>query len=158
MRSFVSRLALGLAALALSSAGGVASAQPQECHGAPSATRLYIRVEGVKSARGYVVANIYGSDKHKFLADNGWLYVWRDPAQLGDQTMCMYLPAPGSYAVVVFHDANADGDLNMGLLGPREGYGFSNNVRPIFRAPSLASSSFQAAEGDTRLHIRLRYP
>jgi uncharacterized protein (DUF2141 family) len=142
-------------ALALAPA---AIAQTPPCHGTPSTARLFVTFQGVRSNHGYVVANLYGPDKKRFLADNGWLNVWRDPSQPGDQTMCLYLPAPGRYAVVMFQDANGNGDLDVGPFGPREGYGFSNNVRPFLRAPSLASASFTAGPGDTRLQIRARYP
>jgi uncharacterized protein (DUF2141 family) len=120
--------------------------------------RLFIDVEGVRSSSGFVVANLYGPDKRKWLADNGWLDVWRDPSKPGTQTLCLYLPAPGSYALVMFQDANADGDLNLGPFGPTEGYGFSNNVRPFLLPPSLKSALFTVGPGDTRLQIRLHYP
>ena len=54
--------------------------------------------------------------------------------------------------------ANADGELNLGPLGPKEGYGFSNNVRPFLAPPSLESALFPVAAGDTRVTIRLHYP
>jgi uncharacterized protein (DUF2141 family) len=112
----------------------------------------------VRSSDGFVVANLYGSDQHRFLAPNGWLSVWRDPAQRGEVTTCIYLPAPGRYAAVVFHDNNASGVLEQGPLGiPKKGFGFSNNVVPIISAPSLSSVSFAVAAGDTRLRIALRY-
>lgn len=128
------------------------------CHGAPTPYRLLVTTHGVRSNHGYLVANLYGADKHRWLADNGWLNVWRDPALPGDETMCLYLPGPGRYALVMFHDANADGVLNVGPLGPKEGYGFSNNLRPFFSAPSLESALFPVAAGDTHIIIRLRYP
>jgi uncharacterized protein (DUF2141 family) len=59
---------------------------------------------------------------------------------------------------VMFQDANSNGDLDLGPFGPREGYGFSNNVRPFLSAPSLASALFAVGAGDTRISIRLRYP
>ncbi len=127
------------------------------CHGAPTGVRLFVDVPNVKSDHGFLVANIYGDDRRRWLAENGWLDVWRDPAERGAQTMCMYLPRPGIYEVVMFQDANSNGDLDLGLLGPTEGYGFSNNVRPFLRAPSMKSASFYAGAGDTRLQIRLRY-
>ncbi|MCK5857414.1 MAG: DUF2141 domain-containing protein [Bacteroidales bacterium] len=47
------------------------------------------------------------------------------------------LPA-GDYAVAIFHDKNSDGECNMNIFGiPKEGYGFSNNCRPILSAPSF---------------------
>ena len=144
--------------LGAGSAGGQPP-QPAACHGDASPYRLLIDVEGVRSDRGDMVADIYGSEKRRWLANKGWLFVWNDPAHRGTQTLCAYLPQAGSYAVVVYHDANSNGVLDQGLFGiPTEGYGFSNNVRPRFHAPSLASASFSVSEGDTHLHIRLRYP
>jgi uncharacterized protein (DUF2141 family) len=135
-----------------------ASVETMPCHGTPTAYRLLVTTLGVRSNHGYLVANLYGSDKQRWLADNGWLAVWRDLAMPGDETMCFYLPGPGRYAVVMFHDANADGVLNLGPFGPKEGYGFSNNLRPILSAPSLAAALFPAGAGDTQISIRLRYP
>jgi uncharacterized protein (DUF2141 family) len=128
------------------------------CHGAPTPYRLLVTTRGVKTNHGYVVLNLYGADKRRWLADNGWLNVVRDPAIPGDQTLCLYLPTPGLYAVVMFQDANADGDLNIGPLGPKEGYGFSNDVRPFLSAPSLNSALFPVGPGGAHISIRLRYP
>ena len=156
MRSWLGRL---LATLVLACAGGAsASVEILPCHGTPTPYRVLVTTLGVKTDHGYLVANLYGSDRHRWLADNGWLNVWRDPAIPGDETMCLYLPGPGRYALVMFHDANSDGDLNLGPFGPKEGYGFSNNVRPFLSPPSLASALFTVAPGDTRVSIRLRYP
>jgi uncharacterized protein (DUF2141 family) len=146
-------------ALAWVAAGYGVGAEAQGCHGTPSNVRVLIDVQGVRSDHGFVVANLYGPDKRRFLEDNGWLDVWRDPARPGSQTMCLYMPGPGYYALVMFHDANANGVLDQGPFGiPLEGLGFSNNVRPFLMAPSLRSASFYAGPGDTRLQIRLHYP
>jgi uncharacterized protein (DUF2141 family) len=146
-------------AVALAFAGqAAASVEILPCHGTPTPYRLLVTTQGVKTNHGYLVANLYGADRRRWLADNGWLSVWRDLAIPGDETMCLYLPGPGRYALVMFHDANADGELNVGAFGPKEGYGFSNNVRPFLTAPSLASALFPVAAGDTRVTIRLHYP
>ena len=133
MRSWLGRL---LATLVLACAG-VASASVEilPCHGTPSAYRLLVTTQGVRNNHGNLVANLYGSDRSRWLTENGWLNVWRDPAMPGNETMCLYLPGPGRYAVVMFHDANANGQLDLGPFGPKEGYGFSNNVRPFLSAP-----------------------
>lgn len=48
----------------------------------------------------------------------------------------------GSYAIAVFHDKNSNGILDKNLLGiPTEKYGFSNNARETFSAPSFQSAS-----------------
>ncbi len=56
---------------------------------------------------------------------------------------------PGTYALAVIHDENMNGKLDTGLLGiPAEGYGFSNDARAWFGAPSFSAASF-AYDGRT---------
>jgi uncharacterized protein (DUF2141 family) len=134
------------------------SVETLPCHGAATPYRLLVTSEGVKTNHGYLVANLYGPDRHKWLADDGWLAVWQDRAIPGDETMCFYVPAPGRYALVMYQDANADGDLNLGPLGPKEGYGFSNNVRPFLAPPPLSTALFSVTGPETHMAIRLHYP
>lgn len=132
-------------------------AQDTLCHGAPSAARLRISVEGVRSGQGQVAVTLYGDDKKKFLHQELGSYF--DPARPGVTSICVSLPHPGTYAVVAYHDANSNKDLDTGALGiPREGYAFSNNVRPVLSAPSFNSVKIEAGPGDTFLHLRLHYP
>lgn len=149
------RLAAALSALA---GAGAAVAEPLACHGAVTPYKLLITVQGVRNNRGYVVANLYGTNRARWLADNGELGNWRDPATRGEETMCLYLASPGRYAVVVFHDANGNGDLDMGPLGPKEAFGFSNNLHPFLAPPLLHSALFDVGPGVTHIAIRLRYP
>ena len=45
--------------------------------------------------------------------------------------------SPGSYAIAVYHDVNKNDKLDKNVLGmPTESYGFSNNARATFSAPS----------------------
>lgn len=158
-KAWLTAALLATAAAAPCSAGRAApSIETLPCHGASTAYRLLVTSEGVKTNHGYLVANLYGPDRHKWLADDGWLAVWQDKAIPGDETMCFYVPAPGRYALVMYQDANADGDLNLGPLGPKEGYGFSNNVRPFLAPPPLSTALFSVSGPETRLTIRLRYP
>lgn len=46
------------------------------------------------------------------------------------------------YAVAIFHDKNKNGILDKNMFGiPLEKYGFSNNARETFSAPSFESAS-----------------
>jgi uncharacterized protein (DUF2141 family) len=48
----------------------------------------------------------------------------------------------GTYAIAVFHDRNRNGILDKNMLGmPVEKYGFSNNARETFSAPSFQSAA-----------------
>jgi uncharacterized protein (DUF2141 family) len=152
-------LLVALACLALGAAATGAHAGPLACQGARSPQRLIVAVEGVRSSDGFVVGELYGADRSRFLIDHRELVNWRAPAEAGTTTLCLYLAAPGLYEVVVYHDANANGRIDKDLIGrPKEAYGFSNNVRPVLRKPSLESVRFLASPGDTLLHIRLLYP
>ncbi|HWA63242.1 MAG TPA: DUF2141 domain-containing protein [Caulobacteraceae bacterium] len=142
--------------MALASAS-LAHAQEGVCHGPPSNTRLMVTVDGVKNDKGQVAVVLYGDDQKKFLKQE--LMDTYDPAHAGSTTVCISLPHPGQYALVAYHDANSNKDLDTGLLGvPKEGYGFSNNVRPVLSAPSFNATHIVAAAGDNRLSVRLHYP
>ena len=50
----------------------------------------------------------------------------------------------GTYAIAVFHDKNNNGLLDKNMLGiPTERYGFSNNARETFSAPSFKSAAVE---------------
>ena len=143
----------GLVAAALVAAPLAGHAQT--CEGAPSANKLSIVVEGVKSNRGQMTASLYPDDKTKFLAKDGSLKVWRVPAESPVTRMCIWLKAPGAYGVAIYHDANANGRLDLGMLGPSEDYGFSRNPHILFSKPSFASVRFPAEGAETTVDIRL---
>jgi uncharacterized protein (DUF2141 family) len=65
--------------------------------------------------------------------------------------------APGTYAVSTFHDEDSDMEFDMGLFGPTEGYGVSNDAKPKLRAPRFHECAFQVTAPETRIRITLRY-
>ncbi len=144
---------MGLAAAAL--AGAPLAAHAEDCEGAPSANKLSIVIEGVRSGHGQMTASLYPDDKTAFLAKNGALKVWRVSAEAPVTKMCIWLKAPGTYGVAVYHDANANGRLDLGMLGPSEDYGFSRNPHIMFSKPPLASVRFPATGAETTIHIHL---
>jgi uncharacterized protein (DUF2141 family) len=65
---------------------------------------------------------------------------------------------PGTYALAVIHDENMNGKLDVNALGiPKEGYGFSNDVKAWFGAPSFAAASFKYDGRNLDLTIALHY-
>jgi uncharacterized protein (DUF2141 family) len=66
--------------------------------------------------------------------------------------------APGTYALGVIHDENLNGKLDANRLGiPSEGYGFSNDARAAFGAPSFSAASFAYDGRNLAMTIRLNY-
>ncbi|WP_439100212.1 DUF2141 domain-containing protein [Congregibacter sp.] len=62
--------------------------------------------------------------------------------------------APGPYAVKLYHDENANGELDTNMLGiPSEGYGFSNYKR-MLGEPDFEESMFMV-DGETTIEITL---
>lgn len=63
----------------------------------------------------------------------------------------------GTYAFVFFHDANSNQKLDTNFMGiPKEGYGFSNDARGTFGAPSFSKSSFKL-NGNQTVTAKLSY-
>lgn len=58
---------------------------------------------------------------------------------------------------MLYHDKNADGELNRNFLGiPKEPFAFSNNVKPKFSKPVFEECKF-SLEQNLVLHVSLGY-
>jgi len=63
----------------------------------------------------------------------------------------------GVYAISVVHDENKNNILDTNLFGiPNEGYGFSNNIIPSFRAATFEESKFEI-QTNKEIFIKLAY-
>ena len=62
------------------------------------------------------------------------------------------------YAIVILHDENNDNVFQKNAFGiPQEGYGFSNNAKPRFTAPSFEACKFHYASGTLNVAIAMQY-
>ncbi len=114
---------------------------------------LTIRVQGIPDSMGDVRVGVYDSPA-KFRSSTGVAYQKVQAAEKGNMTIRLSLQ-PGSYAVAVFHDANANGKLDTNFLGiPTEVYGFSNNARGTFGPPDF-NDCLITITGPTTISIRL---
>jgi uncharacterized protein (DUF2141 family) len=139
-------------------AAAPAAAEPA-CTGHPSETKLFVRVDGVRSSAGLMAVTLYANNPRKFLAKRGSLYVGRSPAHQGVTETCIFVPGPGIYAIAVYHDADANRKLNRSFIGyPTEGFGFSNNPNTFMGIPSFGSVRFAVRSSGQKISLRLRYP
>ena len=125
---------------------------------APDQAPLTVSVSGMRSDKGNITITIYPDDASHFLDGAYKLARQMVPVTLPVTTACFVLPAPGTYAVALFHDENNDHHLNTNALGiPTEGYGFSNNPTLYFGPPGLDKVRFALHPGDNPIDIRMKY-
>lgn len=140
------------AVLAFANLPSIAFAQAS-CHG------IHVEVLNIRNSTGSVACALFESSEgfpKAFLhyATNIMVIKIRDT-----QARCDFEDiAPGTYALAVVHDENMNGKLDSGLLGvPTEGYGFSNDAKALFGAPSFSDASFPYDGRNLDLTISLHY-
>jgi uncharacterized protein (DUF2141 family) len=122
------------------------------------ANGMLVRVHGVRSAQGSLAAVLYGDKPEEFLKKGGRVTRERTPARPGTVSLCLRAPRPGTYAVAVYHDENDNRKFDRSWTGlPSEGFGVSNNPRPLLRAPTLEESAIQVKAEHQVVNIDLRY-
>ena len=155
-REYLIPTLFGLSALV---AGSPEARAQTDCTGPQSAVRLYVNVENVRAARGLIAVTLYADDRRRFLARRGSLYVGRVPARAPSTRVCIHLPSTGTYALGVYHDADANRSINRNGIGmPAEGFGFTNNPRLLFGIPSFDSVRIAVPRTGMQTTVRLRYP
>ena len=125
---------------------------------AAAGDEIVVRVNQLRNGAGNVVAVLYGDNPDDFLKKGRKLAkVWA-PAREGTVDVCLTAPRPGTYAVAVYHDENANVRFDKTWIGlPDEGYGISNNPRIFLAPPLFDEAKFEAMAGPTVIDIDIRY-
>jgi uncharacterized protein (DUF2141 family) len=117
---------------------------------------LQVTVNHVSSGRGKILFALFNKANGFPDNQNNAFKLLDCAAAKGSVKIVIGDLPPGTYALAVFHDANNDGELNTNLLGvPKEDYGFSNNARPGFRAPTFKEAAFRI-ENTTALSVTIK--
>jgi uncharacterized protein (DUF2141 family) len=122
---------------------------------APAATAetIELRIAGVRSAEGRVKINVYARPRKP---------VTERIIAASRDTMKVELEVPpGAYAIMLYHDENANGRLDRGglLRMPTEGYAFSNDAPVRFGPPAFNAMRIDVAAGArVAATVRMRYP
>jgi uncharacterized protein (DUF2141 family) len=137
------------------------------CFGA-AAGELRVAIQA--SSEGTLMVGLYDSEEHfrSAIANAANVGVLNDRTRLvgiamraivGTQSVVFTNLKPGTYAVIVFHDANDNGKLDENWLGvPTEGYGFSNDAEGFLGAPSFKNAAVMIESHDRAIAITLKYP
>jgi uncharacterized protein (DUF2141 family) len=118
--------------------------------------RLVIRVDGLRSDRGHVIAALY--DGPVGFPDGAGAAVQSAhcPIQGTKADVAFEALTPGLYAVALLHDENDNGKMDRNRLGvPIEGFGVSGYERPGI--PRFDRAAFRYQGGQQTIRIRMNY-
>lgn len=149
------KLSVAFAALLLlavpTSAAPVGPDAPRCKSGGPA---LLVNLRGLKSRAGLVRVWLFGSNPADFLKKGRKINRVELPASAETMDVCLAVPGPGRYAVVVRHDTNGDRDSDMS-----DGGGFSRNpkVSLLRLRPNYKDVAFNVGHGVHRVPVVMQY-
>jgi uncharacterized protein (DUF2141 family) len=77
-------------------------------------------------------------------------------AATGSELTVAFQLGEGEYSFAIIQDYNRNGKMDSNMFGvPQEPYGFSNQVRPKFRAPTFDESKIFVKNTPQSINIRL---
>jgi uncharacterized protein (DUF2141 family) len=106
-------------------------------------TSFSLNVGNIESTQGQLLVAVYDrSDGYMDIAKARFKKSYSISSTGSIRLTLPELPA-GTYAITCVHDLNGNGTIDKNWAGvPTEPYGFSNGVRPKFRAPTWEESKF----------------
>ena len=118
------------------------------------AATITITVHGVKTTEGDMRASLCDSEaryKKDDCTHDGVV-----PAIKGTTTIKFEHVLPGRYAFTILHDKNKNGKMDSNFLNiPKEGFAFSNNIKPTFSEPPFKKVAFTVGDADVAQSVDL---
>jgi uncharacterized protein (DUF2141 family) len=132
-----------------------------QCRPSEPGPALLVDVVGLKDRKGNLKLEVYPANDHDFLQDDNVLLsqgkVFRrveTPVPASDPIeMCIRVPGPGAYSVMLLHDR----DRNRKFGWSEDGVGFAGNPKLGWSKPKAARAEVVAGPALTRLSIVLNY-
>jgi uncharacterized protein (DUF2141 family) len=116
---------------------------------------LTVIVDNLKSPEAPIEMSIYGPE-NKFPSKDGQLKKYRFRPQQGKLIAKINDLSYGEFALALYQDVDSDGEIDKNGLGiPTEPYAFSNNFRPVIKAPSFKDCKFVYDATTNTLNIAL---
>jgi len=135
MKNLIKNIALGIALANATSA----------LAGRADAADLTVEVKNIRVAEGNIMIAVYNK-ADAFLSEEGMMVGMKLPAKTDGVSHTFTGLDAGTYAVSVFHDLNADGELDSNFLGiPKEPVGMSRDARGKFGPPKFKDAAFKLA-------------
>ncbi|MDT9013510.1 MAG: hypothetical protein RL671_794 [Pseudomonadota bacterium] len=125
--------------------------------GPPPLTEVSVVVTGLRNTKGQVLACLTAQPK-------GFPDCRKDPAAkqaivpAAATVRINFGPVPaGRYAISLIHDENANRKMDMALIMPKEGYGFSRDAPVTMGPPKFDKAAFDVAGTAVEQTARIRY-
>jgi uncharacterized protein (DUF2141 family) len=122
----------------------------------PSAV-LDVAIVGLRSPKGNVLACLTANPRY-------FPNCSRDPRALKLAVPAMHASkiefqnvVPGTYALALMHDENANQKLDVRLFVPKEGFAFSRNPIVRFSPPKFDAAAFTVGTGESVQRVTMRY-
>ncbi len=147
---------LALTGLTICLLGHLIAADAETPATQPAAT-VTITVTDLRSHKGQLIFGIFRS-ADGFPTTQEKSVNWQvKPADAKALTFTATLP-PGKYAASVLHDENSNGKMDKNFAGvPVEGYGVTNNPKPVLRAATFQEALFELPPDGRALTISVQY-
>jgi uncharacterized protein (DUF2141 family) len=113
---------------------------------------LTIAVEGVVSKKGTLILHVYNSESDWLTNDYKLMKI--DLASTPDHTFKIEGIPAGTYGFSAVQDENNNDELDMGMMGPEEAYGFSNDARGTYGPASFKEAALELNR-DSNITIRI---
>src|SRR4051812_45756950 len=124
---------------------------------APIGATLTITVKDVRNKKGNLIFGVFRTADGFPTVESKSVYWEVRDAAAESLTFTTHLP-PGRYGASVLHDENRSGDMDRGLGGiPLEGYGVTNNPKPMLRAATFKEATFDLPAAGAEKTISLQY-
>ena len=125
-----------------------------QASGGSAYSDLTLNVRGLETASGNVLVGLFDSAS-SFDSEEAFRGETVSAEAGSVQITFKNLPV-GEYAIKVFHDTDANGELDTDALGiPSEPYGFSKNASDPFSAPEWKEARFSLPRGQMTQTIDL---
>ena len=129
------------------------------CRADEGGPAILVEPVGMKDRAGLLKLEVYPANDADFLRDDNLLVAegktFRrvEVSAASTAPICIRVPGPGSYALMLLHDRDANRKFGFSI----DGVGFSGNPHLGWSKPRAASARIQAGGGVTRTRIVLNY-
>lgn len=117
---------------------------------------LNIQLDNIRNNKGNLYIFIYKYENQYPFNPELHFEILKSNVSEGRLTYIVKNLSKGKYAITLLDDENANKDLDKFLGIPCEGFGFSNNVKPLFSLPEYQELLFDIKDNKT-IHLTLQY-